>query len=95
MKMLEKQIEHKLLTETRERSGLCLKFVSPGLNGVPDRLILLPGGRMGFVEVKKPGKDPRALQLKRHKQIRSLGFQVFVLDDPGDIGGILNAIQGS
>lgn len=93
--MLEKQIEHKLLTETRERSGLCLKFVSPGWNGVPDRIILLPGGRMGFVEVKKPGKSPGALQLKRHKQIRSLGFQVFVLDDPGDIGGILNAIQGS
>jgi hypothetical protein len=50
---------------------------------------------MGFVEVKKPGKSPGALQLQRHKQIRSLGFQVFVLDDPGDIGGILNAIQGS
>jgi hypothetical protein len=93
--MLEKQIEHKLLTETSERSGLCLKFVSPGWNGVPDRLILLPGGRMGFVEVKKPGRSPGALQLQRHKQIRSLGFQVFVLDDPGDIGGILNAIQGS
>ena len=93
--MLEKQIEHKLLTETRERFGLCLKFVSPGLNGVPDRLILLPGGRMGFVEVKKLGRSPGALQLQRQKQIRNLGFQVFVLDDPGDIGGILNAIQGS
>jgi hypothetical protein len=93
--MLEKQIEHKLLMETRKKSGLCLKLVSPGWNGVPDRLILLPGGRMGFVEVKKPGKSPGALQLQRHKQIRNLGFQVFVLDDPGDIGGILNAIQGS
>lgn len=79
--MLEKQIEHKLLTETRERSGLCLIFVSPGLNGVPDRLILLPGGRMGFVEVKKSGRSPGALQLKRQEQIRNLGFQVFVLDD--------------
>jgi hypothetical protein len=95
MKMLEKQIEHKLLTEIKERSGLCLKFVSPGLNGVPDRLVLLPGGKIGFVEVKKPGRSPGALQLQRHKQIRSLGFQVFVLDNPGDIGGILDAIQGS
>jgi hypothetical protein len=94
-KMLEKQIEHKLLTETRKRDGLCLKFISPGWNGVPDRIVLLPGGKMGFVEVKKPGKNPRTLQLRRHKQIRNLGFQVFILDDPGDIGGLLDAIQGS
>ena len=93
--MLEKQIEHKLLTETRKRAGLCLKFISPGWNGVPDRIVLLPGGKMGFVEVKKPGENPRTLQLRRHKQIRNLGFQVFILDDPGDIGGLLDAIQGS
>lgn len=93
--MLEKQIEHKLLTETRKRDGLCLKFISPGWNGVPDRIVLLPGGKMGFVEVKKPGENPRTLQLRRYKQIRNLGFQVFILDDPGDIGGLLDAIQGS
>lgn len=92
--MLEKQIEHKLLTETRKRDGLCLKFISPGWNGVPDRIVLLPGGKMGFVEVKKPGKNPRTLQLRRHKQIRNLGFQVFILDDLDDIGGLLDAIQG-
>jgi hypothetical protein len=93
--MLEKQIEHKLLTETRKRAGLCLKFISPGWNGVPDRIVLLPGGKIGFVEVKKSGENPRTLQLRRHKQIRKLGFQVFILDDPGDIGGLLDAIQGS
>ena len=93
--MLEKQIEHKLLTETRKRDGLCLKFISPGWNGVPDRIVLLPGGKIGFVEVKKSGENPRTLQLRRHKQIRKLGFQVFILDDPDDIGGLLDAIQGS
>lgn len=93
--MLEKQIEHKLLMETRKRGALCLKFISPGWNGVPDRIVLLPGGKMGFVEVKKPGENPRTLQLRRHKQIRNLGFQVFILDDPDDIGGLLDAIQGS
>ncbi len=93
--MLEKQIEHKLLTETRKRDGLCLKFISPGWNGVPDRIVLLPGGKIGFVEVKKSGGNPEALQIRRHKQIRDLGFQVFILDDPSNIGGLLDAIQGS
>jgi hypothetical protein len=90
-----KKIEHKLLMGTKKRAGLCLKFVSPGWNGVPDRMVLLPKGKMGFVEVKKFGEKPRAIQRRRHKQLRNLGFQVFILDDPADIGGILDAIQGT
>lgn len=93
--MLEKELEHKLVMETKNKKGLCLKFVSPGWNGAPDRMVLLPKGKIGFVEVKKLGEMPRAIQRKRHKQIRELGFQVFVLDKPSDIGGILDAIQGS
>jgi hypothetical protein len=91
----EKSIEQKLIREVKHSGGLCLKFISPGWNGVPDRLVLLLGGKTGFVEVKAPGKEPTAQQLYRHEQLRKLGFQVFVLDDPEAIGGILNAIQGT
>ncbi|MEE3396983.1 MAG: VRR-NUC domain-containing protein, partial [Succiniclasticum sp.] len=59
----EKQIEQKLVTETRKKGGLAVKFVSPSFSGMPDRLVLLPHGVMGFVEVKAPGKKPRLLQV--------------------------------
>ena len=93
--MREKVIEHHLVMETEKAGGKAVKFVSPSFAGMPDRLVLLADGKMGFVEVKKPGENPRTLQLRRHKQIRNLGFQVFILDDPDDIGGLLDAIQGS
>ena len=83
--MLEKQIEQKLVKAVKDAGGLCPKFVSPGMDGMPDRLILMPGGRLAFVELKAPGKKPRPLQLHRHDQLRSLGFEVFVLDRPEDI----------
>ncbi len=72
--------------------GLCLKFVSPGTAGVPDRIVLLPEGRLGFVEVKAPGKVQRPLQAARHAQLRKLGFKVFVLDDPAQIPWILKML---
>lgn len=60
---------------------------------MPDRLVLLSDGKAGFVEVKAPGKKPRPLQLKRHEKLRQLGYQVFVLDDPDKIAGIIAEIQ--
>ena len=93
--MREKQIEQKLVRAVRAAGGLCPKFVSPGLAGMPDRLILLPGGRFAFVEVKAPGEKPRALQLHRHAQLRALGFSVFVLDDPARVPVILDHTQRS
>lgn len=91
--MREKYIEQKLVAAVRNQHGMCPKFVSPGMSGMPDRIIFLPDGKTGFVEVKAPGKKPRALQLKRHAQLRALGFRVFVLDDPGQIGGIIEEIK--
>jgi hypothetical protein len=76
----EKQIEQKLVAEVRRRGGMALKFVSPSYSGMPDRLVLLPDGKMAFVEVKAPGQKPRPLQVKRHAMLRKLGFKVFVLD---------------
>ena len=93
--MREKQIEQKLVKAVRNAGGLCPKFVSPGLAGMPDRLILLPGGRFAFVEVKAPGEKPRALQLHRHAQLRALGFSVFVLDDPARVPVILDHTEGA
>ena len=90
--MLESSIEKKLKEEVKKVGGLALKFVSPGFNGVPDRLILLAKAKVAFVEVKAPGEEPRKLQKKRHRQLRALGFQVFILDNESQIGGIIDAI---
>jgi hypothetical protein len=60
---------------------------------MPDRLVLLPGGQIGFVEVKVPGAKPRPLQERRHEQLRELGFQVSVLDDPEQIPGIIREVS--
>ena len=78
--MKEKVIERKLSDAVSQMGGLALKFVSPGLAGVPDRLVLLPGGKAIFVELKAPGKKPRPLQRLRHEQLRALGFRVVVVD---------------
>lgn len=91
--MREKEIEKKLALEAKKRGGLAVKFVSPGFDGMPDRIILMPGGTIAFVEVKAPGKHPRPLQIARHKLLRGLGFSVFILDDVSQIGGILDAIE--
>lgn len=93
--MREKTIEQKFTAAVRNAGGLALKFASPGFDGVPDRIALLPGGRMAFVEVKAPGKKPRPLQEARHRLLRRLGFKVYVLDDAGQIGGIIDEIQST
>lgn len=92
--MLEKEIERRLVKETKAIDGVCLKFTSPSLTGLPDRLVLLAGGKMGFVEVKRPGEKPRPLQVKRIEQLRALGFKVFVLDDKDAIKKIFEVIGG-
>lgn len=93
--MREKQIEQKLVKAVRSTGGIAPKFVSPGYSGMPDRIVLLPGGHVGFVEVKAPGCSPRPLQLARYGQLRELGFTVYVLDDVKRIGEILDDIRTS
>lgn len=90
--MREKSIEQKLVKAVKAAGGICLKLVCPGFDGMPDRMVLLPYGRLGFVEVKAPGKKPRPLQTARHQMLERLGFEVYVLDRPEQIGGILNDI---
>ena len=93
--MREKTIEQHLVKAVKNSGGIAPKLVSPGFDGMPDRLVLLPRGKIGFVEVKAPGKEPRPLQVARHGLLRRLGFKVYVLDDPEQIGGILDEIQSS
>mgnify|MGYP000298417069 FL=1 len=92
--MREKTIEQKLVQAVKAKGGIAPKFVPPGFSGVPDRLILLPDGKCGFVEVKTPGRKPRPLQESRIRLLRRLGFPVYVLDDAEQIGGILDEING-
>ena len=91
--MQEKSIEKELVSAVEAMGGIALKFTSPGFDGMPDRLVLLPGGRMGFVELKTPGKKPRALQLARHRLLRRLGFKVYVIDGIEQIDGVLEEID--
>lgn len=91
----EKTIERKLIQAVRLMSGLAPKFVSPGLDGVPDRIVLLPGGKAAFVELKADGKKLRPLQERRKSQIEALGFKVFCVNSAEQIGGVLNEIQSS
>jgi hypothetical protein len=93
--MREKVIEQKLAVAVKQAGGMALKFVSPGFDGMPDRIVLLPDEHIAFVEVKAPGKKPRPLQLARHRLLRKLGFQVYVIDSADQIGGMLDAIQAS
>ena len=91
--MREKVIEHALVMATRSKGGIALKFTSPGFAGMPDRLVLLPHGRMGFVELKAPGRKPRPLQLARHRLLRRLGFKVYVIDEINQIDSVLEEID--
>ena len=89
----EKQIEQSLVKAVKNMGGIAPKFVSPGFDGMPDRIVLLPHGLMAFVEVKGPGKKTRPLQVSRHGLLQRLGFNVYVLDDMNQIGGILDDIR--
>ena len=93
--MRERELERKLVQTVKVMGGIAPKFTSPGFDGMPDRLILLPDGKLAFVEVKRKGKKPKPLQEARHGMLQRLGFKVFVLDQVGQIGEILNAIQAT
>ena len=90
--MRERIIEQALVKAVKARGGMCPKFTSPGMDGMPDRLVLFPKGVLAFVEVKAPGEKPRPIQVHRHDELRRLGFQVYVLDGLDQIGGMLDAI---
>ena len=93
--MREQEIELQLVRAVKKKGGRAVKFMSPGFDGMPDRLLLLPCGKCGFVEVKTPKKKPRALQLVRHEMLKAWGFKVYVLDAKEQIEEIINDICGA
>ena len=88
--MRESRIERALVDAVKKQGGIAFKFTSQTMNGVPDRL--LPGGQIGFVELKAPGKQLRLLQKKRKAQLEALGFPVFVVDRMELIDKTMHAI---
>ena len=92
--MREKVIEQKLVRAVKRAGGLAVKFTSPGFDGMPDRLVILPKGLITFIEVKATGLKPRPLQVKRHEMLRGLGCRVFVLDDERQIPALMIKMMG-
>lgn len=90
--MRESEIEKALIFKVKKRGGLALKFISPGMSGVPDRLIIMKGGKLAFIELKAPGKKLRLLQIKRKRQLEELGFLVYCIDNKMQIGDVLDEI---
>ena len=91
--MRESFVEKKMTTEAKKRGGLAVKFVSPGFDGVPDRLVLFPGGRLAFVELKAPGKKMRPIQRHRADKLNAIGLRDYTVDNIEMNGGILDEIQ--
>lgn len=91
--MREAEIERRFVKEIRRSGGQALKFVSPGMAGVPDRIVLLPGGKVFFAEIKRPGEKLRPLQEKRKRDLEELGFKVEVVDSTDRIKEVCRGIR--
>ena len=86
MTKLEKEIEAKLRRKVEHLGGWCLKWVCPGWSGVPDRIILLPGGKVIFAELKRPkGGVISPIQSKWREWLTGMGFTVWYIFDEGDL----------
>lgn len=89
MTQLERDIERALVGMVKSHGGMAMKWVCPGWAGVPDRIVLLPGGKIIFVELKRPkGGEVRKLQEWWHTKLRSLGFTVWVIKNRSDINAL-------
>lgn len=79
-KPMEKIIENCLIKACKNRGGKAVKLIPQNMAGIPDRMLLLPGGYLVFAELKREGEKPRALQEYQHRKLRELGFKVEVVD---------------
>lgn len=88
----EKDIERKLVKAIKSKKGMCIKLLCDQLIGLPDRLCLLPGHRIAFVELKTTGKKPKPIQVYVHRQLRALGFRVEVIDTLSAVDNFIKAM---
>lgn len=92
--MLEARIEYRLKKEIEKLGGKCYKWRSPGNIGVPDRIVLMPNGKVFFIELKTVYKKPRPVQIKQMNALRELGFNVMVLDSIEEVQAFLDGVKG-
>ena len=88
----EKVIERKLVERVKRAGGLCIKLLTSQYIGLPDRLCLFPNGKIIFVELKSTGQKPRKIQVFVHNKLRSLGFQVEVIDSIEGVESLISKI---
>jgi len=91
---VEKILERQLRIKVEKRGGKLLKFVSPGMSGVPDRILLYPVGKIIFIEMKDTGKKLEPLQIKRASELRALGHDVRCIDSKQDIDDLVKEVFG-
>ncbi len=89
--MKESTIESNFVKQVKAMGGMAIKLISPNFAGLPDRLVLLPHGRMFFVELKATGQKPRPLQIAVHRKLRKLGFDVYVIDSIEEVNKLLQS----
>lgn len=89
----EKVIERSLNKTIKDLGGWSIKLLSSFIKGLPDRVCLLPKGKIIFVEVKSTGKKPTKAQQLVHKRLTELGFKVYVIDKIHDIDELVNQIH--
>jgi len=87
----EKAIEAYLVRRVKDLGGVCLKYSNPGVVGYPDRVVLLPGGFVVWVELKSKGKKPTRVQQLRIAQLREMGHNVAVVDGKDQVDVLLQA----
>ncbi|NTZ20916.1 VRR-NUC domain-containing protein [Paenibacillus sp. JMULE4] len=93
--MRESMLERRLVREVERIGGLAPKWVSPGNRGVPDRIVILPGGRTVYVEMKAPGKPLEPLQAKWARTLRKMGHQVYKIDSDADIDQFIAEVSSN
>ena len=88
----EKDIERLLVKKVKANGGLCIKLISDYVNGLPDRMCLLPGGKIVFVELKSTGQKPRKIQEYMHSVLRGLDFRVEVIDTTAGVENFMTTL---
>lgn len=95
IEMQEANVEKYLIRYVKDKGGLCLKFISASMRGLPDRIVILPQGKIFFVELKAKGKKPRPEQTRVHKLFSSLGVKVYTADSKEKVRSVVDEVYSS